>query len=72
MQSSETPVELQWTARRYFSDDRTLSLSCFPSEFLLRNINPVRTSQETHYVSATTPNRLLLFKETVAVCRETH
>jgi hypothetical protein len=29
--------------------------------------NPVRTSQETHYVSATGPNRLLLFVETVAV-----
>jgi hypothetical protein len=30
-------------------------------------INPVRTSQETHYVSATKPNRLMLFRETVAV-----
>jgi hypothetical protein len=28
--------------------------------------NSVRTSQETHYVSATKPNRLLLFRETVA------
>jgi hypothetical protein len=27
----------------------------------------VRTSQETHYVSATKPNRLMLFGETVAV-----
>jgi hypothetical protein len=27
----------------------------------------VRNSQETHYVSATTPNRLMLFGETVAV-----
>jgi hypothetical protein len=30
-------------------------------------INAVRTSQETHYVSATKPNRLMLFMETVAV-----
>jgi hypothetical protein len=30
----------------------------------------VRTSQETHYVSATEPNRLMLFGETVAVCLE--
>jgi hypothetical protein len=30
-------------------------------------INPVRTSQETHYVTAKNPNRLILFKETVAV-----
>jgi hypothetical protein len=27
----------------------------------------VRTSQETHYISTTEPNRLMLFKETVAV-----
>jgi hypothetical protein len=27
----------------------------------------VRTSQETHYVSATEPNRLMLFGETVTV-----
>jgi hypothetical protein len=31
------------------------------------HINSVRTSQETHYVSATKPNRLMLFRETVAV-----
>jgi hypothetical protein len=32
--------------------------------------NSVRTSQETHYVSTTKPNRLRLFRETVAVyCR---
>jgi hypothetical protein len=35
-------------------------------------INPVRTSQETHYVSATEPNRTLLFRETVTVYCETH
>jgi hypothetical protein len=34
--------------------------------------NSVRTSQETHYVSATKPNRLVLFKETVAVYCERH
>jgi hypothetical protein len=34
--------------------------------------NQVRTSQETHYVSTTKPNRLLLFGETVAVCCENH
>jgi hypothetical protein len=27
----------------------------------------VRTSQETHYVSATKPNRLMLFREIIAV-----
>jgi hypothetical protein len=34
--------------------------------------NSVRTSQETHYVSATKPNRLMLLKETVAVYCENH
>jgi hypothetical protein len=29
--------------------------------------NPLRTSQEIHYISATKPNRLMLFRETVAV-----
>jgi hypothetical protein len=33
---------------------------------------PVRTSQETHYASATKPNRLMLFGETVAVYCENH
>jgi hypothetical protein len=28
--------------------------------------NSVRTSQETHYISATKTNRLMLFEETVA------
>jgi hypothetical protein len=34
--------------------------------------NPVRTSQETPYVSATGPNRLMLFGETVAGHCENH
>jgi hypothetical protein len=34
--------------------------------------NAVRTSQETHYVSATKPNRLMLFRETAAVNCENH
>jgi hypothetical protein len=35
-------------------------------------INSVRTSQETHYVSATEPSRLMLFRDTVAVYCENH
>jgi hypothetical protein len=35
-------------------------------------MNPVRTSQGTHYVSATEPNRLTLLEETVAVYCENH
>jgi hypothetical protein len=32
----------------------------------------VRTSQETQYVSATKPNRLMLFREIIAVYCENH
>jgi hypothetical protein len=44
------------------------------TEFLLNSIyiNSVRTSQETHYISATKPNRLMLFRKTVAVYCENH
>jgi hypothetical protein len=34
--------------------------------------SPVRTLQETHYISTTKPNRLMLFRETVAVYCEHH
>jgi hypothetical protein len=35
-------------------------------------INSDFASQEAHYVSTTKPNRLMLFKETVAVYCENH
>jgi hypothetical protein len=35
-------------------------------------MNSVRTPQETHFVSTTKPNRLMLFGETVAVYCENH
>jgi hypothetical protein len=35
-------------------------------------MNLFRTSHETHYVSTTKPNRLMLFGETVAVYCENH
>jgi hypothetical protein len=38
--------------------------------FPIMYTNPVRTSQETHNVSATEPNRLMVCGETVAVCCE--
>jgi hypothetical protein len=44
-----------------------LLLNHLKTEFLLIYTNSVRTSQETHYVSATKPNRLMLFKEKIAV-----
>jgi hypothetical protein len=43
------------------------------TEFDLNKIqNSVHTSQETYYVSITKNNRLLRFRETVAVCCESH
>jgi hypothetical protein len=42
------------------------------SSIIYEYADPVRTSQETHYVSATKPNRLMLFRETVAVYCENH
>jgi hypothetical protein len=38
----------------------------------MEQTDTVRTSQETHYVSATETNRLMLFMETVAVYCENH
>jgi hypothetical protein len=38
----------------------------------MEHTDPVRTSQETHYVTATRLNRLMLFRETVAVYCENH
>jgi hypothetical protein len=34
-------------------------------------MNSVRTSQETHYISATNTNQLMLFRESVTVYYET-
>jgi hypothetical protein len=46
------------------------------SQFFLAQVrlykNSVRTSQETRHVSPTKTNRLMLFRETVAVCCENH
>jgi hypothetical protein len=49
-----------------------LTLGGFKRCIRIIYINPVRTSQETHYFSATEPNRLMPFRETVAVYCEKH
>jgi hypothetical protein len=46
--------------------------SSLKKKYTLRAGNSVRTAQKTHYVSATKPNRLMLFRETVAVYCENH
>jgi hypothetical protein len=55
------------------------SLVCGPclTRYKVRNSaqikkNPVRISQETHYVSATKPNRLMLFRKQLVVYCENH
>jgi hypothetical protein len=57
----------------------SLSFFCFLCRattfpfFLFVQIMPsVHTSQETHYVSATKPNRLMPFREIIAVYCENH
>jgi hypothetical protein len=46
------------------------TVEVFEPDSTLMHKDPVRTSQETHYISATKPNRLMLFGETVAVYSE--
>jgi thioredoxin-related protein len=48
---------------------KTVAVNC---ENHTEHTDTVRTSQETHYVSATEPNWLMLFGETVAVYCENH
>jgi hypothetical protein len=49
-----------------------ISSNPLKTELLLNNIYSVRTSQETYYFSGTKSNRLILFRETVAVYCENH
>jgi hypothetical protein len=49
--------------------EETVAVYC---ENHTEHTDSVRTSQETHYVSATEPNRLMLFGETFAVYCENH
>jgi hypothetical protein len=54
---------------KYFS---LLALNFFIPKYCIMYTNPVRTSQEIHYISSTKPNRLMLFRETVVVYCENH
>jgi hypothetical protein len=64
--------------RIYFFHSSVGKLPCSSSWGALSKSNhtehtdTVRTSQETHHVSATEPNRLMLFGETVAVYCDNH
>jgi hypothetical protein len=55
----DEPVNTVWETVAVYSENHT------------EHTVTVRTSRETHYVSAIETNRLVLFRETVAVyCRE--
>jgi hypothetical protein len=53
-------IDFQRTTQRYVPEDRTLY------------DNSIRTSQETHHLSVTKPNQLMLFRETATVYCEKH
>jgi hypothetical protein len=57
------------TLRRHYKAQPVNDVYC---ENHTEHTDTVRTSQETHYVSATGSNRLMLFRETVAVYCENH
>jgi hypothetical protein len=73
-------THIQFVPHRKHVTSPLQSLSCLEKQslFIVRTIrntqihfqiiykNPVRTSRETHYVSATKPSRLMLFRETFA------
>jgi hypothetical protein len=65
-----TSIPEEITAQIYFKIFK--HINSFKIKFLLIYKNSVRTSQETHYVSAKKPNRLMLFRERVAVYCENH
>jgi hypothetical protein len=52
--------------------EHTSTMSGQNADNLYTYKNSVRTSQETHYASATKPNRLMLFGEIIAVYCENH
>jgi hypothetical protein len=54
--------------------NENINFNSLKTELILHNIykDPDRTSQETHYVSFTKTNQLMLFRDRVAVYCETH
>jgi hypothetical protein len=63
-------VQDKWVEEQVNKQPAQLFAPCHISilkSISIKFINSVRTSQETHYVSATKPNRLMLFRQTVAV-----
>jgi hypothetical protein len=57
--------------RKNFGTNSEFALNSLSFNYLIY-YSSVHTSQEAHYVSATRPNRLMLFRETVAVYCENH
>jgi hypothetical protein len=74
-----TLIYICWEFQLVFLETRNLQrfhtfwrLNPLKTEFLLTYKYLVRTSQETHYVSITKPNRLMLFREIIVVYCENH
>jgi hypothetical protein len=59
-QRKEPWKNISWRGRRKSDTAKQMHISSSTSTS--QGINPVRTSQETHYVSATEPSRLMLCK----------
>jgi hypothetical protein len=60
---------LRYRDNRFMLFGETVAVYC---ENHTEHTDKVRTSQETHYFSATETNRLMLFGETVSVYCENH
>jgi thioredoxin-related protein len=67
--ASQEILRLRYSAQPVNAVRETFTVYC---EKHTEHTDTARTSQETHYVSATEPNRLMLFGETVAVYCEKH
>jgi hypothetical protein len=50
----------KWASEMYVTSEVSTAVGDYEEWHLLGYKNPVRTSQETHYVSATEPSRLML------------
>jgi hypothetical protein len=72
--SLSTELFIRYSDEPQASNSKGSYCRSLKTEFLRNFIykNPVRTSQETHYITATKSNRLMLFGETVAVYCEIH
>jgi hypothetical protein len=71
--AKQNPILNNFLVTEYISHSLHRALNPLKTKCLLNNYkNSVHTSQGTHYFSATKPNQLRLFGETVTVYCENH